>query len=63
MAARELPADRNLFVDRIEVDNDEIRVCGGKSVLERGVIAERLQPTAVPSFVPKWRSDSQPTGK
>ena len=47
--------DRNPFADGIEVDNDEIRVCGLKPVLERGVIAERLQPSAVPSFVPKWR--------
>jgi hypothetical protein len=52
-----------LFVDRIEVDDEEIRISGPKSALERGVAAgSELQPWQVPSSVLGWRphGDSNP---
>jgi hypothetical protein len=45
-------------IDQVEVDDDEIRIWGRKSVLERLVAAGGGSPTGVPSFVRKWR----PTG-
>ena len=43
-------------IDRIEVDDTEIRIHGRRSVLERLVQAGEAAPAAVPSFVRKWRA-------
>ena len=45
-----------LFVERIEVDDGEVRICGSKDALEKGVSeAASLQKGVVPSFVQEWR--------
>ena len=52
-----------LFVERIEVDDREIRISGSKAALARGVSeAASLRKGAVPSFVADWRpsGDSNP---
>ena len=43
-------------IDQVEVDDDEIRIWGRKSVLERLVAASGGSPAGVPSFVRKWRA-------
>jgi len=48
-----------LFVERIEVDDTEVRIFGGKDTLQRSLSGAESE---VPSFVPKWRPqrDSNP---
>jgi site-specific DNA recombinase len=53
------------LAQRVEVDAEEIRIMGSKSVLLRTLVAASSAKTAgfgVPSFVPKWRArrDSNP---
>lgn len=42
------------IVDRIEVDDRELRISGRKDVLEQAVIASAASRTVVRTFVPKW---------
>ena len=52
-----------LFVERVEVDDTEIRISGPKAALARGVEqAANLRKGVVPSFVQDWRplGDSNP---
>ena len=44
------------LIDRIEVDDGEVRIVGRKEVLEKAVLASRAGQAGVHSFVPKWRS-------
>lgn len=43
------------IVDRIEVDDDQVRIVGRKEVLEQAVRATVAVGPGVRSFVPKWR--------
>lgn len=43
------------IVDRVEVDDSEIRIVGRKDVLERAVLANGAPVPRVRSFAPKWR--------
>jgi site-specific DNA recombinase len=45
------------IVDRIEVDDREVRILGRKDVLEQAVIANAAGRSEVRSFVPKWLGD------
>jgi len=45
-----------LIVDRIEVDDREIRILSRKDVLEQAVLANGGPVQGVRSFVRKWRS-------
>jgi hypothetical protein len=45
------------IVDRIDVDDRELRISGRKEVLEQAVIASAAGRAAVRSFVPKWLGD------
>jgi site-specific DNA recombinase len=51
-----------LFVERIEVDDTEVRIFGGKDALQRSLIGDEPE---VPSFVQRWRprgdSNTRPT--
>ena len=47
------------IVDRIEVDDREIRLIGRKDVLERAVLANSGPVPGVRSFVRKWRTTSK----
>jgi site-specific DNA recombinase len=42
------------LVDRVEVDDREVRIVGRKDVLEHAVLASRQGQDGVHSFVPKW---------
>ena len=44
------------LLDRIEVDDGEVRIVGRKEVLEQAVLAARQGEAGVHSFVPKWRT-------
>jgi DNA invertase Pin-like site-specific DNA recombinase len=44
------------IVDRVEVDDNEIRIVGRKDVLERAVLAKGAPVPRVRSFAPKWRT-------
>jgi hypothetical protein len=44
------------LLDRIEVDDGEVRIVGRKEVLEQAVLAARQGEAGVHSFVPKWRA-------
>jgi site-specific DNA recombinase len=44
------------MIDNVEVDDTEIRIHGRRTVLERLVMGGCAAPTAVPSFVRKWRT-------
>jgi site-specific DNA recombinase len=44
------------LVDRVEVDDSEIRIVGRRTTLERLVIGGGVTPAGVPSFDPKWRA-------
>jgi site-specific DNA recombinase len=44
------------LVDRIEVDDVEVRIMGRKEVLEQAIRASLTTPPMVHSFVPNWRS-------
>jgi site-specific DNA recombinase len=50
------------IVDRVEVDDGEVRIVGRKDVLERAVLANGGPVPGVRSFVRKWRTgqDSNP---
>ena len=43
------------LIDRIEVDDREVRIVGRKELLEQAVLASRHNQDRVHSFVPKWR--------
>lgn len=43
-------------IDQVEVDDEEIRIHGRKSELERLVMTNSVITAAVPSFVRKWRT-------
>lgn len=43
-------------IDQVEVDDDEVRICGRRTVLERLVMGAGATPAGVPSFVRKWRT-------
>ncbi len=49
-------------VDRIEVDDEVIRIIGDKATLEQAIAGQALRPDGVRRRVPKWRSlgDSNP---
>jgi site-specific DNA recombinase len=52
-----------LFVERIEVDDEEVRMFGHNGALKAGLRHDREQPAgSVPSFVQEWRPqrDSNP---
>lgn len=44
-----------VIVDRIEVDDHQIRIMGRKDVLEQAVLSEDRGSVPVHSFVPNWR--------
>jgi site-specific DNA recombinase len=44
------------MVDQVEVDDEEIRIIGRRTVLERLVMGGGVNPAGVPSFVRKWRA-------
>ena len=44
------------IVDRVEVDDGEIRIVGRKDVLEQAVLANGAPVPGVRSFVRKWRA-------
>ncbi|NJO32155.1 MAG: recombinase family protein [Rhodospirillales bacterium] len=44
------------LVDRIEVDDAEVRIMGRKEVLEQAVRSSVTPPPVVHSFVPSWRA-------
>jgi site-specific DNA recombinase len=46
------------IVDRVEVDDREIRIVGRKDVLEQAVLANGSPVPGVRSFVRKWRANS-----
>ncbi|MGE0850611.1 MAG: hypothetical protein AB7O44_13450 [Hyphomicrobiaceae bacterium] len=50
------------IVDRIEVDDDQVRIIGRKEVLEQAVRATMPAGPGVRSFVPKWRAAQDKTG-
>jgi site-specific DNA recombinase len=43
------------IVDRIEVDDTQVRIMGRKEVLEQAVRARETTPPVVHTFVPNWR--------
>jgi hypothetical protein len=43
-------------IDKVEVDDTEIRIHGRRTVLERLVMGGGAAPAAVPSFVREWRT-------
>ena len=46
----------NLFIDRIEVDDVEVRICGPKAALAKAASGSLRKPSdAVPRFVREWR--------
>jgi hypothetical protein len=47
------------IVDRVEVDDREIRIVGRKDVLEQAVLANRGPIPGVRSFVRKWRTGEE----
>jgi hypothetical protein len=52
------------LAQRVEVDAEELRIMGSKSVLLRTLVAASSAKTAgfgVPSFVPKWRAGQNKT--
>jgi len=49
-------------IDQVEVDDDEIRIIGRKTVLERLVMGSGAALAGVPSFVRKWRAGRDETG-
>jgi hypothetical protein len=48
------------IIDRVEVDDHQIRICGRKDVLEQGVLANGGPIPGVRSFVRKWRTRHAP---
>jgi hypothetical protein len=49
------------IIDRIEVDDREVRVVGRKDVLEQAIFAIRQGEAGVHSFVPEWRAKRDET--
>jgi site-specific DNA recombinase len=43
-------------IDQVEVDDEEIRIIGRRTVLEWLVMGSGAAPAGVPSFVRKWRT-------
>ena len=43
------------IIDRVEVDDTQIRIHGRKDILEQAVMAKNGPIPGVRSFVPKWR--------
>lgn len=59
LATEEVPfrkAYLGSIVDRIEVDDHQIRIVGRKDVLEQAVLANDRPVVGVRSFVRKWRT-------
>ena len=59
LTAGEIPfrkAYLGAIINRIEVDDDQIRILGRKDVLEQAVLANGGPIPGVRSFVRKWRS-------
>jgi site-specific DNA recombinase len=48
-------------IDNVEVDDEEARIYGRRTVLERLVMGDGVAPAGVPSFVRKWRGVSFPS--
>ena len=44
------------IIDKVEVDDNEIRICGKKDVLEQAVLADSGPVPGVRSFVRRWRT-------
>ena len=44
------------IIDRVEVDDGQIRIVGRKDVLEQAVLANGVVTPGVRSFVRKWRA-------
>ena len=44
------------IVDRVEVDDQQIRIIGRKELLEQAVLANGVPKAGVRSFVRKWRT-------
>jgi site-specific DNA recombinase len=44
------------IIDKIEVDDDRIRIVGRKDVLEQALMADFSAKLPVRSFVRKWRA-------
>lgn len=44
------------IIDRVEVDDRQIRIVGRKDVLEQAVLANGAVTLGVRSFVRKWRA-------
>ena len=55
-------AYRGSIVDRVEVDDREIRIVGRKDVLEQAVLANGGPVPGVRSFVRKWRTKADRGG-
>jgi hypothetical protein len=49
------------IVDRVEVDDGQIRIVGRKDVVEQAVLAKSGPVPGVRSFVPKWRAGQDET--
>lgn len=47
------------IIDRVEVDDGQIRICGRKEVLEQAVLANGTPVPGVRSFVCRWRSQGE----
>lgn len=43
-------------IDQVEVDDEDIRIIGRRTTLERLVMGGGAAPAGVPSFVRKWRT-------
>jgi hypothetical protein len=48
-------------VERIEVDDEVIRIAGGKATLEEAVAGRAMAPGGVRSRAPKWRATQDKT--
>ena len=49
------------IIDRVEVDDREIRIVGRKDILEQAVLANGGAVPGVRSFVRKWRAGQDET--
>lgn len=49
------------IIDRIEVDDAQVRIIGRKEVLEQTVRSSGSMPPVVHSFVPNWRAKQDET--
>jgi site-specific DNA recombinase len=51
------------MVAQVEVDDEEIRIIGRRTVLERLVMGGGAAPAGVLSFVRKWRATADEDGQ